>query len=506
MSSQALAALVGFPLVVAVVFLLLPIRRAILASYLLGWMFLPQAALELPGVIPDLSRGAVIGLAALGGLVVLDPRRLASLRPGWIDLPMLAFLVVPLLTSLSNALGVYDGLSAVANRGLLWAPPYLLGRVYFSDREGLWQLALAVFVAGVVYAPFCLLEARLSPQLHNWIYGYHQHEFLQTRRLGGWRPMVFLQHGLATAMWMASATLVGAWLYASGALRRPLWALLLCGVGVTALLCRSLGAMGLLAVGAAALVSARGTRRGAVLAALLLVAPVYTTVRATGAWDGGHVLLAMRSVLPPARVQSLEYRLDNETLLANKAKQRPLLGWGGWSRALVKTKRGDDASVTDGWWILVFGQNGVTGLVAFLATTALPSALFVLLVPARLWRRREVAPAAALATLCALYTIDNLLNAMFNPLAVMSLGALGGLLRGRGALTRLGVASAHVPADRARDVAFPARSGDASARARGVVATQRQSSRRSSPASRLGPAIAPGAHVPGAGADEGTSK
>lgn len=461
---QVLLAFGAFPLVAVALLLILPIRRAIIASFLLGWMFLPQAELEIPGVLPDLDRAAVLGLSVLGGLYLVDPRRMTSFRPGWIDVPMLAYLLVPLLTSIDNGLGVYDGLSAIAGRALIWAPPYFLGRLYFADREGLRQIAMAVFVAGLVYVPLCLVEARLSPQLHNWVYGYHQHSFLQTVRLGGYRPQGFLQHGLACAMWMATATLAGAWLFTAGLLRRPIWGLLLVGLAVTTVLCRSLGALGLLLLGSATLAYARTTRRATMLAAILVVAPVYVSLRATNTWTGESLLELLRALVPPDRVQSVEYRLHNETVLAERAKEQALLGWGGWGRALVKNKRGDDASVTDGWWILIFGQNGVVGLVAFLVATALPSALLVVRVPGRWWRRPEVAPAAALATICAIYTIDNLLNAMFNPMATMALGAVGGAVADRRGLERLVRGSPARPRAPRGPTAFLPRGGAVSAR------------------------------------------
>lgn len=492
MTAQALLALCAYPLAAAALFLIMPIRRAILAAYILGWMFLPQGRFPMVGVLPHLDRGLSIGIGIFGALCLLDLRRLAAFRPGLVDLPMAAVVITPLFSSISNQLGVYDGLSAVLYRGLIFAPPYLLGRLYFSDREGLRQLALAVLVAGIIYAPFCLIEARLSPQLHHWVYGAHQHQFSQVFRLGGWRPMAFLQHGLATAMWMAAATLTGAWLWSTGVLRRPLWVLMLVGVALTTILCRSLGALFLLALGAAALTHARATGRGVVLASLLVVAPVYVSLRATNAWTGEDLIAALRTVAPEDRVQSVEFRLHNETLLADKAKERLLLGWAGWGRSQVTSKRGNAETVTDGWWIIKFGQNGVVGLVAFLVATSLPVVMFVRRVPARLWSRPEVAPVAALAALCALYTIDNLLNAMLNPMAIMALGGLGGLLRGRGALRRLGVVRTGIPA--------PAGEGHPGA-TRVPLAVTPAAAAAAWPRAG-GPPLAPGAAAPGRGAEE----
>ena len=58
-------------------------------------------------------------------------------------------------------------------------------------------------LGGLIYVPLCLFEVRMSPQLHNMVYGFAQHSFGQTVRGGGWRPMVFMQHGLAVGLFMS---------------------------------------------------------------------------------------------------------------------------------------------------------------------------------------------------------------------------------------------------------------------------------------------------------------
>jgi hypothetical protein len=426
-TTHAAAAIVAFPAVAITLFVFLPLRRAILGSFLLGWLFLPQGRLDLPSVLPDTDKGVAIAFGVLLSLSVFDTRRLLSFRPSWVDLPVVVLCAVGFFTSIDNGLGAYDGLSAVLARTLQFGPMWLLGRIYFSDREGLRALALALVIGGLLYVPVCMIEMRLSPQLHRWVWGYHQHSFLQTIRLGGYRPMGFLQHGLALGMWMTCATLLGAWMYLSGDLRRTAWLLLLPGLALTTLLCRSIGALLLLGAGLALLFASRASGRATLVALVLLVAPAYSLTRATGLWSGATAIEMAGRYLPADRVQSFTFRLDNETILADKAMQRPLLGWGGWGRSQVKDRRGEEVSVTDGWWIIVFGQNGVVGLVAFLALSALPVGLFLWRVPARTWSRPWVAPAAGLAVLCALYTLDNLMNAMLNPLHIMALGGLAGL-------------------------------------------------------------------------------
>ncbi|MEZ4288411.1 MAG: hypothetical protein R3A47_09765 [Polyangiales bacterium] len=65
----------------------------------------------------------------------------------------------------------------------------------------------------MLYSLLQLVELRFSPQLHRWIYGYHQHNFVQTIRAGGYRPMVFMSHGLAVSLFTATAAMAAMGLY-----------------------------------------------------------------------------------------------------------------------------------------------------------------------------------------------------------------------------------------------------------------------------------------------------
>ena len=69
-------------------------------------------------------------------------------------------------------------------------------------------------------------------------------------RLGGYRPRVFLSTGLELGMWMTCSTLSAFWLWADGTIRR-LWGLpfgwLVLGLFITTVLCKSSGALVLLA-------------------------------------------------------------------------------------------------------------------------------------------------------------------------------------------------------------------------------------------------------------------
>lgn len=405
----------------------LPIRRAIIAGYVLAFSFLPISVIDTPFV--DVDKYVATSLGVLIGIVVLGRMRLHAWKLGWWDLPILAWTAVPILTSISNDLGFYDGVSAATHRGLIWTVPYLLARIYLSDEKGVRELAIGTFLGGLLYVPFCLFEIRMSPRLHMDLYGYHQHAFLQTvRTIGGYRPMVFMHHGLMVGLWMTVTTLIGYVLWRSRSLTHVLnvpvvW--LVAAVGVTALLCQSFGALVLLGVGLGAWWMLKRWPRLAV--GLLVVLPVtYCAMRVDGLWGGSGMVELTRN-FSDERADSLEYRLEQEEILSQRAWEAPLLGWGGYNRAFPPPNGSEfRPAVSDSMWIVTFGMNGLVGLLALILTLVAPILAFARAVPTRWWRRREYAPATALCLALGLYFMDGMVNMMINPIYMLGAGAAVG--------------------------------------------------------------------------------
>jgi len=427
MSELVPIALYGWIAVVLVLFSVLPARRAVIVSFIGAWLFLPQAQIPFDG-LPDVTKVTVTSFAVVLGAVLFDAGRILHYRPSWVDAPIAAWCAAPIAASVANGLGVYDGLSAALDHVVTWGIPYFIGRIYFNDLAALRELAIGVFVGGLVYVPLCLLEIRLSPQLHRWVYGYHQHSFAQTIRWGGYRPTVFMQHGLMVGMWMISATLAGGWLWMSGALRAlwriPTWALTGVLLG-TSVLCKSAGSLVLLLVGAGALCTIRSIRTALVLLPLVLIPPTYVALRAQGVWNGAE-LVALASRVNEDRAASLQGRFDNEVKLVEKALQKPYFGWGTWGRWRVADELGRDVTTADSLWIISLGRTGVVGLCAVLAVILLPVLLLMRRIGVRDWMHPAAGGAAVLAVLLVLYMMDSLLNAMLNPLFMLAAGGLSG--------------------------------------------------------------------------------
>jgi O-antigen ligase len=374
--------------------------------------------------IPQYNKFAATSLAMLLGAVIFDFGRVGAFRPRLLDVPMLIWCMAPFFSSLTNGLGPYDGTSAVVEQLLIWGIPYFIGRLYFADRESLRELAMALVIGGLIYVPLCLYEIRMSPQLHAMFYGFHQHDFSQTVRLGGWRPTVFMQHGLAVGMFMTAASAAGVWLWYTGAVRRiagvPML-VLIPPLLVTTVMCKSMGALLLLIVGLAVLFAASVLRTRLVLIALLIPPLAYIGARTALDWQGAELVQAAR-VVGEQRAASLNTRIYHETLLLDKALQRPAFGWGRWGRNRVFDEYGRDQSITDGLWIISAGTMGLVGLAALIGWLAVP--------PWVVFRRvasvKSAATAAplALAVILSLYTTDMVLNAMLNQMWMLISGAL----------------------------------------------------------------------------------
>ena len=411
-------------------FTVLPPRRAAVVATISSWLFLPVARISLPG-LPDYTKISALGVGLLLATICFAPSRLVRLRFRWFDIPVTVWCLSALASSISNGLGIYDGLASLNFELANWGLPYLIGRAHFSDDEGLTELAIGIIVGGMIYVPLCLFEIRMSPQLHKLAYGFHARDSMGAdTRYGGYRPWVFMDTGLELGMYMAATSLLAYSFWATGIIRK-IWKwptrLVFIMLSATTVLCKSTGAIVLMVVGVGSLWAAKriGTQR--LLWVLVIAAPLYIGVRTTRVWDPEPFAKFVGETIGEDRAQSFEFRMGNENALMDKAFQRPMLGWGGWSRSHVFSEDGNDTNTTDGYWIYAFGTHGFVGLISFTLIQILPLGIYLWKRADQPWYRPENAATAGLAVLLALYSIDNLMNAMISPIYVLAAGGLMGL-------------------------------------------------------------------------------
>lgn len=467
--------LFGWPVAVYVLFRLLPQAPALGWSVLAGYLLLPtQAGLDLPAVptidkngVPVLS-AALMLLLGVGAAQVGRRQRAGAQtgptqaesrgRPGQklVTALLVLLLVSPVLTVFTNTdpvaigpvfipgLRLYDAAAIIGGLAISILP-FLLARRYFASPESHVTL-LKILVLGLLgYSLPILFEVRMSPQLNVWFYGFFPHDFLQHIRAGGFRPVVFLHHGLWLAILVAMAVLAAVALWrqrlAEGA-RAGQWLLAGIYLLVVLFLCKSLGAFAIVLVllPALLLLGVRGQLLvAAVVAGIVLLYPM---LRASQLVPVDRVI-ELANAVSAERAASFEFRVRNEEALLERAAQRPLAGWGMWGRPLVyDPETGQNISVTDGAWIIAIGAFGWLGYIASFGLLTLPMVMLAL-------RRRQLGlgPATSgLALVMAANLLDLLPNATLTPITWL----IGGALVGRYAYV------APAPGEDAKGLAGPA--------------------------------------------------
>jgi len=422
-------AMFGFIPVVFYLFVRFPTQRAVIISFVVAWLFLPQASYPIP-ILPPYTKISASCYAILLATIIYDTARITTFKPGWLDVPMVIWCLCPIVSQVTNG---GSPISPTFNQIITWGLPYFVGRLYLGSLDGLRQLAIGIFAGGLAYIPFTLFEGVKGPTTHQLVYGVNAfNDWGQARRMGGWRPVVFMQHGLMVGVWMMTAALIGVWLWQTGTLKkfqgRNIKTLVIV-LTIAFFLCRSTGAYSLFAFALIVLFSAKQFRTSLPLLFIIGYIAFYLYIAASGQFSSGDVIGFITQIFGEERASSLKFRFDMEEILGDKARQAFLFGWGDSGGNRVYNQYGQDISVTDSLWIIAFGVNGAVGLASLFSSLLLPVVVFcVSKYPARTWANPKVAPAAVLAVSLTMYVFDCVLNAMTNPIFALIAGGLSGLV------------------------------------------------------------------------------
>lgn len=437
--------LLAWPAVVIILFRQFPLHKAMIWSILGGFLLLPmRTAIDLP-VIPALDKVLIPSLAAFVMCAltarkpsVSAPHGVASLQ-GWLPRnPVVfvlasVFLLSPIGTGLFNlfptlsgskelsALSLYDAGSLVAINGILLIP-FLLGRKYLTDPAQHSLLLRCLMVAAVLYTIPVFVELVLSPQLHRWIYGFFPHSFAQTVRYGGFRPVVFLGHGLMVSIFLAIGlmALLGVIRLSKGG-AKVLYLALAAWVLLILILSKSVAPVIYVLILAPVLLFGRRTIFRVIIVSAATLTILYPALRGADIFPT-ETLIEAAEEIDPSRAHSLSFRFQNEDLLLERASEQPIFGWGKWGRNRIYNDFGRDIAPTDGQWVILIGVLGWVGYISQFGL--LTAALFLLAAG----RRTSVVsfPTAALAILLSVNLIDLLPNSSLTPLTWLIAGALVG--------------------------------------------------------------------------------
>lgn len=430
-----------WPFVMIGLFRKMPVSRAFIWSLLGAYLFLPPspAGFDFPLMppfdkrsIPDLMV-FVICLSMYGARILTLPKSVIG------KILIIMFVFGPIATALTNSepilfraaeplpgLRITDAFSLAIKQVLLLFP-FLLARQLLATAEDQKELLLALFVGGLIYAIPMLIEVRLSPQVNVWVYGFFQHSFAQTIRFGGYRPVVFLDHGLWVAFFAMTTVIAGLALWRVEKLEkhRTMYFAGAIYLGIVLILCKSVGAL-LFALFLAPLVILT-TRRIQINISFILIilAMAYPALKGVNLMPT-ETLLAQAEKINEDRAASLQFRFHNEDRLLERADEKPFFGWGSWGRNHHHDPlSGKILTVSDGRWIIVYGVYGWIGFIAEFGLLGLPLIL--------LWRVVRIMPPGSLspyigplALILVINIVDLLPNATLTPITWIISGALLG--------------------------------------------------------------------------------
>lgn len=406
-NTLAMLVLFSWPLVAWVLFSRYRVTIALPATVIFGYLFIPERVnIDLP-LLPAIDKFLIPSVSAAILLAVHDSREALALRrqnrrvqekarrdPAQeapektrptaarhlrtprisriVPLILGVLMLAPVLTWITNqdaliygprylkGLGVYDVFSMILAL-VVTLLPFWLARHRLGTAEARTDLLKVFAIAGLVYSVLVIWEARMSPQLNRDLYGFFAHSWRQHIR-EGFRPIVFLGHGLRVGIFLCMALLATATL-ARGNVdgRRARWLAATAWLLVCLYFSRNLGAL-LIALPLTAAILFTPKRLQFLLAGTLAgIILIYPLARGSGLIPTERIT-AWVSEISTDRAASFEYRLENEDILLDKANQKPLAGWGLWGRSRVyNPETGGDMSTTDGSWVIVIGVYGWIG-------------------------------------------------------------------------------------------------------------------------------------------------
>lgn len=418
--------------------------KAVALLFVVPYLFFPvatgDAPIKLP-LFPGLDKSVVPSLVAF--VILWLNKEKVQLLPkyGLAAVFLVMFFMVPFLTAMTNrdalhygphtipGLTMKDAISIFQSSLFTTYIPFVVGFSFLGSANSHKVLVKVLFALGMFYTLLMLFEVRMSPQLHTQIYGYFPHaEFGQQFRMGGFRPVVFLGHGLLVAIFAVALAICTftLWRQKDPAVKsKGLLAFIY--VVVVIVLCKTYSALIYLLLFIAIILLFRKVnqlRIAAVVAVFLLSFPALRGTDYIPLTDVADFFTG----LDEDRGGSLLFRLRHEDALMEKANERPWFGWGSWGRNRVyDTRTGRDLSVTDGGWILRFGSQGWFGYIAAFGLICYP-----IIATYRYFKKNkedEVSPySVALAMILMIYLIDQIPNASLNHLIYMISGALLGSL------------------------------------------------------------------------------
>lgn len=356
-----------------------PLKKAIFIAITLAILLLPAAFSIDPPLLPPLDKDTISALS-IPLLLFLLGKKFRIFKSGFITKLFIIYFVslaisaelntMPVITATKYLPGLthYDAFSSII-RVILYTMPFYLGRYFSTNLKETEEFYKILVLMALAYTIPMLWELKMSPQLHYMVYGIVPAQFLQQVRDGGYRPMVFIGHGLGLAFWFSTA-IVAAGALCKNKMRTAVTSpfATLCYMIIILFLCKTWSALFYVLISLLFIFKLKPSKQVKWSFIIALLIMTYPVAKVAGVFPREQIISAI-SQYSPERAQSLDFRIQNEDEMLAHAMKKPFFGWGGWGRnRIYSTEDGRDLSIIDGRWI---GELGVNGWIGFLLNYAL---------------------------------------------------------------------------------------------------------------------------------------
>lgn len=383
-----LAFLLAIP-AIAFVFLTQKTHIAAAASMVFGCLLLPAArGFDLP-LIPLVDQNVLPSLMCFVMICALSWPLLIRAKIGQgPEVLILVLILASFVTNLTNtdpqvfgsrvlsAMQPTDTINDTLRFLIRWALPFVIGRAVTRSADDLREVLTIVVLGGLMYLPFAVIEHMTGPNWHKWVYGAHPFPFTfsQQVKFGGYRPVVFMTHGLNYAMFMlfaASAALI------LTKVKHKLFGFPIFPVTLALIVmlvpARTVGVW-VYALIALPLIALAKPKLQVLVAVLMAVAVLgYPTLRASGGMPVEEMHAFTLENVGEKAAHSLFGRLRTEEEIMERTRQRFIFGWGSYGRyQIFDPFTGESLSTLDGFWVATIGEGGAVRLALMLSFLLLP--------------------------------------------------------------------------------------------------------------------------------------
>ena len=373
-----------WPAVTLLLYRTRPVAQATLWAILGAQLILPPFLSYKFQMIPSLDRDSISSFAALFGCFFIAQRRIKFLnRLGLAEVLILICIFSPVVTSLLNTdpvlsggtvlpgVGIYDGLSAALSQFIMLLP-FFLGRQFLRTSADNVEIFRTLVIAGLIYTLPMLFELRMSPILNIWIYGFSPGDLSQAFRDGGYRPVVFIGHGLSVAFFMMTTVLASTTLWRTRIHSKWFRPVAVTGyLSAMLILCKTLASILYATLSVPLILFTKPRQQLQIALVLTSIALIYPLLR-TADLVPTRAILDQVASLSEDRAASLNTRFVSEEALLDRAHERFIFGWGRYGRNRNYGNFGTFSSTTDGLWIITVGTFGLVGFLGLFGLLALP--------------------------------------------------------------------------------------------------------------------------------------